>query len=280
MIAFLQPYFREEWRVYAESVQLAPSRAGERSAGALLQDPDRLGDALARHRRHWSDADPRAVASAWAMRYLWALLPPVVAAASGACRPLPMAADAMRLELDDTGAPVRFLVADLGDAKDGDPASTAGSIGTHSADAPVHPPSDVWHRYGPLVWDHLRLLADALFLASRLPRKTVWGGAVRYLEAVLKAMETHGAAPHAAHDRQQLLHEPAWGPACQERDNPLCLPTRVSRGDGPVMTLHRECCLYHLLPTAQYCAACPLAPQHRAPPRRAPPRQSQSQATT
>ena len=209
------------------------------------------------------------------MRYLWALLPPVVAAASGACRPLPMAADAMRLVLDDTGAPVRFLIADLGDAKDGDAANIAGSIGTRCAEAPVLAPSDVWHRYGPLVWDHLRLLADALFQASRLPRKTVWGGAVRYLEAVLKAMETHGAAPHAAHDRQQLLHEPAWGPACQERDNPLCLPPRVSRGDGPVMTLHRECCLYHLLPTAQYCAACPLAPQHRAPPR-----QSQSQATT
>jgi ferric iron reductase protein FhuF len=247
MIALLQPFFREDWRPYAETVQLGAPPVGGRKAAALLGDPAGLADALARHRHHWSDADPRAVASAWAMSYLWTLLPPVAAAASGARHALPARHDAMWIELDGNAAPVRFHIPELG--------------------AP-DPGGDVWRRYEALVWHHLLPLADALFHASRLPRKVVWGGAVRYLEVVLKAVETqtHGTAASDAvrQDRLALLKHPWWGPADDERANPLCLPPRTSRGPGPAVTLHRECCLYHLLPTAQYCAACPLAPQHRA----------------
>ncbi|CAB3628464.1 siderophore-iron reductase FhuF [Achromobacter pestifer] len=246
MIALLQPFFREDWRPYAESVQLGTPPGDGRKAAALLHDPEALADALARHRRHWSDADPRAVASAWAMSYLWALLPPVAAAATGARHALPARADAMWIELDGNAAPARFLITELG-----------------SPD----PDGDVWRRYDALVWHHLHPLADALFHASRLPRKVVWGGAVRYLEVVLKAveMQTQGtpASASARQDRLHLLEAPCWGAEAAARANPLCLAPRISRGPDPTVTLHRECCLYHLLPTAQYCAACPLAPQHR-----------------
>ncbi|MFF7400336.1 siderophore-iron reductase FhuF [Achromobacter sp. NPDC008082] len=250
MIALLQPFFREDWRPYAATVQHARASAHSRQASALLGDGPALAHVLARHRKHWSDADPRAVASAWAMSYLWALLPPVAAAASGARQVLPASGDAMSLELDDNSAPARFQIADLG----------------HAA-----PGSDVWRRYEALVWRHLLPLADALHAASRLPRKTVWGGAVRYLEVVLKAVEAQTqhtpASDSVRQDRLHLLESPWWGPEAAGRPNPLCLPPRTSRGPGPAVTLHRECCLYHLLPTAQYCAACPLAPQHRASPR-------------
>ncbi|MBB1593237.1 siderophore-iron reductase FhuF [Achromobacter sp. UMC46] len=247
MIALLQPFFREEWRPYAETVQWSAPAADARNAAALLGDEAGLADALARHRRHWSDADPRAVASAWAMSYLWTLLPPMAAAASGARHALPARSDAMWIELDANAAPARFQIQALGAA---DPAG------------------DVWRRYHALVWHHLQPLAEALFRAGRLPRKVVWGGAVRYLEVVLKAVETHthgtAASDAVRQDRLQLLENPWWGDAADERPNPLCLPPRTSRGADPMVTLHRECCLYHLLPTAQYCAACPLAPQHRA----------------
>ncbi|KAG1438980.1 hypothetical protein G6F57_019607 [Rhizopus arrhizus] len=122
--------------------------AGGRKAAALLGDPAGLADALARHRRHWSDADPRAVASAWAMSYLWTLLPPVAAAASGARHALPARHDAMWIELDGNAAPAGFHIPELG--------------------AP-DPDGDVWRRYEALVWHHLLPLADALFHASRLP---------------------------------------------------------------------------------------------------------------
>ncbi len=247
MIALLQPFFRVAWQPYAASVQHAPPSPRSRQASALLGDAPALAQALARHRRHWSGADPRAVASAWAMRYLWALLPAVAAAASGARHSLPASGDAMSVELDADGAPVRFQIAELGNpVADG----------------------DVWRRYDALVWHHLLPLADALFHASRLPRKVVWGGAVRYLEAVLKAVEdiTQGTAASAAvrRDRLLLLEEPVWGAQIDGRPNPVCLPPRVFCKDGAPVALHRECCLHHLLPTAQYCAACPLAPQHRA----------------
>lgn len=252
MIALLQPFFREEWRPYAESVQLGAPPAAGRKAAALLDNQRDLADALASHRRHWSQADPRAVASAWAMSYLWALLPPVAAAASGARHTLPASSDAMWVELDGNAAPARFFIAELG--------------------AP-DPDGDVWRRYDALVWQHLLPLADALFQASRLPRKVVWGGAARYLEVVLKAVEAQmqgtAAGELARQDRLRLLEGAWWGPEADGRANPLCLPPRTSRGPGPAVTLHRECCLYHLLPTAQYCAACPLAPQHRPPPKRA-----------
>lgn len=260
MIALLQPFFREDWRPYAATVQHAPPSSRSRKASALLGDEPALADVLARHRQHWSNADPRAVASAWAMSYLWALLPAVAAAASGARHVLPASGDAMSIEMDAHGAPARFQIAELGAAD---------------------PLGDVWRRYDHLVWHHLLPLADALHAASRLPRKVVWGGAVRYLEVVLNAVEAemarnataqHASTAAAVHrDREQLLESPWWGPEADGRSNPLCLPPRRSRGADPTVTLHRECCLYHLLPTAQYCSACPLAPQHRAGALKCPP---------
>lgn len=234
MIPFLAPYFPGEWRSHGESLRLGP--AGGPAARALLDDPGRLRQTLEHYRaRQWPGADARAAASAWSLHYLWALLAPAVAAASGARRVLPCAAATMRLALDGVNAPVAFTVADLGRDR---------------------PDADTWERYGVLVWEHLRPLADGIHAASRLPRKVVWAGAVRYLEALFDALHAMGC--DVAADRRHLLQTASW--ARDGRDNPLCLPVRTppAHAQGPV---YRECCLYYLLPGQTQCMACPLARQ-------------------
>lgn len=237
MIPFLAPYFPGQWRSHGESLRLGP--AGGPAARALLDDPPGLRQTLERYRAmQWPGADARAAASAWTLHYLWALLAPVVAAASGARRGVPCSAAAMRLALDGAGAPVAFTVAELG---------------------PARPDADTWERYAALVWDHLLPLADGVHAASRLPRKVVWAGAVRYLEALFDAL--HGMGCNVAADRRHLLHTQSW--AGEGRANPLCLPLRTppAHAPGPV---YRECCLYYLLPGQTQCAACPL-PRQPAP---------------
>jgi hypothetical protein len=35
------------------------------------------------------------------------------------------------------------------------------------------------------------------------------------------------------------------------------------KGRAHTVKLHRQCCLFHLLPREGYCGACPLSPAHR-----------------
>lgn len=234
MIPILAPYFPGEWRSHGESLRLGP--AGGIAARAFLEDTHGLRHALERYRAaRWPGADARASASAWTLQYLWALLAPVVAAASGAQHAVPCCASHMRLALDEACAPLAFTVAELG--------------------AP-HPGADTWQRYGVLVWEHLLPLAEGVHAASRLPRKVVWAGAVRYLEALFDALQTIGC--EVAQDRHHLLHTAIW--PGDDRANPLCLPPRVppAHVQGPV---YRECCLYYLLPGQAQCVACPLTRQ-------------------
>lgn len=234
MIPILAPYFPGEWRSHGESLRLGP--AGGVVARAFLEDTHGLRHTLESYRAaRWPEADARASASAWALQYLWALLAPVVAAVSGAQRAVPCSASLMRLTLDETCAPVAFTVAELG---------------------PSHADADTWRRYGALVWEHLLPLAEGVHAASRLPRKVVWAGAVRYLEALFDALQAMGC--DVAEDRHPLLHTEIW--ARDGRANPLCLPPRIppAQVQGPV---YRECCLYYLLPGQTQCVACPLARQ-------------------
>ncbi|MFY0479938.1 siderophore-iron reductase FhuF [Achromobacter marplatensis] len=237
MIPFLAPYFPGEWRSHGQSLRLGA--AGGPPARALLDDTARLRQTLERYRAtQWPGADARAAASAWTLQYLWALLAPAVAAATGARREVPCAAAAMRLMLDGANTPVAFIVAELG---------------------PAQPDADTRERYGALVWEHLLPLADGIHAASRLPRKVVWAGAVRYLDALFDALRAMGC--DVAEDRRLLLETASW--SGDGRANPLCLPARIppAHAPGPV---YRECCLYYLLPGQTQCAACPL-PRQLAP---------------
>lgn len=210
----------------------------------LLTQPDLLAEVLARHARHWRSTEMRAVASAWSLSYLWALLPPVVAAASVLQHGFPVDPAQMWLSLDENGEPLRFHILDEGQPLSG--------LGTAA-------------RFGPLVWTHLLPLVSALSRHARVPSKILWGNAARHIESVLdEALTLTAQAPHIAEDHARLLHGPSWPGHVR---NPLQGVQRqvihIENGQPERLTLHQQCCLYYLLPDEGYCGACPLAPQYR-----------------
>lgn len=251
MIALLEPIFQSALAPLGERLQCGAASPSDAVRIEDLLQPDTLLPLLhrqARFRRSTGN-DLRAVASAWTLEYLGALLPPVVAAASVLQHVFPMAASQVRVQLDGHGNPLVFHIRNMGESRAG--ASTA-------------------QRYGPLLWLHLRPLFAALGELTRVAPKVLWGNASRSLEPIFdQALALTGGAAPILRDREHLLHSPKWpadgdGRPCA---NPLHGRRRVIHrlhdGQRAPLKLHRQCCLYHLLPGETYCGACPLAPHHR-----------------
>lgn len=250
VIALLEPLFPGPLAVHAERLQCADAvPTGALRVADLVQSPSLLADVLqlhARSRGAGAARDLRPVASAWSLDYLAALLPPVVAAASVLQHVFPVSAEHIWVQLDDNGVPTRFHVQHLGHARRG---------------------ADTAQRYAPLLWHHLQPLFAALCSLTRLAPKILWGNTARNLEPILDmALAATGGAAHIAQDRDHLLHHPTWANEVQPV-NPLharCREVhRINDGQSHPLKLHRQCCLYYLLPHEDYCGACPLAPQHR-----------------
>lgn len=240
MIPLLTPIFRGPWAVYGEGLQCAPTWPAQAIPVAeLLRSEGLLPKILHKHARHLGviDHDLRAAASAWSLSYLAALLPPMVAAASLLQHRLPAATQDMALSLDEHGEPKCFHIRDQGVAMPG---------------------SSVAERYDELLWLHLQPLFEVIQHRTRLAPKILWGNAARWLEAVLDqgAQLAAGAGLSAAlaEDRTLLLDSRVWP---HGRANPLYPRLRDVRSAG--QALHRQCCLYYLLPDQGYCGACPLA---------------------
>lgn len=251
MIALLEPIFRGELAPLGEGLQCAQCVPADalRVADLLQSGSRRLAETLQKYARFRGSPGPdlRPVASAWSLEYLAMLLPPVVAAASLLQHVFPVAAAQTWVRLDDHGAPAGFHIRTLGDSSRG---------------------TDTAQRYAPLLWQHLAPLLSALSDLARVAPKILWGNVARHLDHLLdKGVALTGGAPQVVQDRAWLLHSATW-PA-QPGVNPLYGRQReVVRlhDNAPVpMKLHRQCCLYHLLPGEGYCGACPLAPQHRQP---------------
>ena len=214
-------------------------------------------EVLRRHARYRNSHghDLRPVASAWSLDYLNVLLPPVVAAASVLQHVFPMAAGQVWVRLDGNGLPTSFHIRAIGHPRQG--ASPA-------------------QRYASLLRQHLQPLFAVLCSLTRLAPKILWGNAARRLEPILdQALALTGGAGPVAQDRTHLLFSADW-PALhggEPEPNPLFGPRRevpqheCNGGNGCATTirLHRQCCLYYLLPEEGYCGACPLAPQYRQP---------------
>jgi len=246
MIPLLAPIFQGEWAAYGEALACAPQApAGAVRVADLIADPALLAGLLQAHARHLRVRKPdlRPVASAWSMYYLNALLPPVAAAASLLQHVFPMAPAQVWLSLADGAVPQRFHIPHEGQAREG---------------------ADTAARYAVLLHEHLAPLFAQLTRLTRIAPKILWGNVARYLEPVLEqGLALSGHAPHIAQDLAHLLHQPRWG----GDDNPMfTVPRKVVRiqsGLPDPLTLHRQCCLYYLLPEEGYCGACPLAPEFR-----------------
>lgn len=246
MIPLLAPIFRGEWAVYGETLACAPQPpTGAVQVAELIARPELLAALLQQHARHRRVRRPdlRPVASAWSMHYLNALLPPVAAAASLLQHEFPMAPERAWISFEDGAVPQRFHITHEGHARPG---------------------TDTAARYTALLFEHLGPLFAQLTRLTRIAPKILWGNAARYLEPVLQqGLLLSGHAPSIAKDLDHLLHQPRWGCA----DNPLFAVqrkvVRMQSGTPAPVTLHRQCCLYYLLPEEGYCGACPLAPEFR-----------------
>ncbi len=245
MIPLLAPIFRGELAPMGEKLQCAPVAPASAVRVDDLLQPQALADVMRRHARfrHSDGTDLRPIASAWALDYLAVLLPPMVAAGSLLQHVFPAAASQMWVRLDAHGNALDFHICALGESRQG--ASTA-------------------QRYAPLLQLHLAPLFAVLSALTRVAPKILWGSVSRNLEPILaQALALTGGAAPIAQDKAWLLDSAAWAP---DEPNPMHGPQRVvlvlREGQLQSVRLHRQCCLYHLLPGEDYCGACPLAPCH------------------
>jgi ferric iron reductase protein FhuF len=237
----------------ADALSLAPIPPADSIAVGRLTDGSSVLDATLRRyaaRLGYDSDDLRPVASAWAMAYTGALLPPVCAAATMLRHVFPVAAGQTAVTLARDGTPISFHITSEGAAM---PCAGASA------------------RYTPLIWHHLLPLFEALSAHTRLPTKILWANTSRQLLAIFEtAGQLAPGMPDLRADREHLLHSPTWDEAAEgrpARPNPLHGRDRsvVLRRDGQAETLrlHRQCCLYYLLPATGYCDACPLDPRLR-----------------
>ncbi|WP_111876855.1 siderophore-iron reductase FhuF [Paracidovorax anthurii] len=255
MIPLLQPLFQGDLAPFGERLQCAAQPPDGAVPATGLCDPATLGDLLRRYATHvWkldaaAQQDLRPLASTWTLRYLAALVPPVAAAASVLEHVFPVALEDVWIRFDAQGLVVDFHLCALGHSEPGSSTAT---------------------RYAPLILGHCAPLFAAMERHARLPAKVSWSNAARHLEAVLE--QTAALAPQMpgiARDAAALLQAPEWA-SQPPRANPMYREPRVvriARQDGGCddVPLHRECCLYHLLPGDGYCGRCPLDPRHRRP---------------
>ncbi len=240
----LQPLFPGALAPHGDGLQCAPAPPPDAlHLAALLGTPGGLGDVLHRQARHRGTGlhDLRAVASVWTLDYLDRLLPPMVAAASVLQHAFPAGAQDIWVRLDAHGTVQSFHI-----VGPGHPMRGAGTA----------------DRYAALFWQHLAPLFARLAELTRVAPKILWGNTARRLDHILaQAVAQVGPGTPVSADRDFLLHRPQWPGGC----NPMHGPQReVLRGEGAApLRLHRQCCLYYLLPGESHCGACPLAPQHR-----------------
>lgn len=249
MIALLEPIFRGKWAAYGETLVcgMVPDERDPQQVALLadfLADEKLLDGVLMCYARHLKCHDLRPVASAWMLDYCSALLPPVVAAASVLQHGFPLSPAEIALVLDARGSPVAFRI----------PHQGASLSGRTTAE-----------RYAVLVWEHLAPLIERLAQRTPASPRLLWANAARYFDEVLEqAILVAQDASGVSRDRDTLLHQPTWPDG---RANPLFGKSRATMkavdGEAVTLRLHRQCCLYYLLPDQGYCRACPRTSGNR-----------------
>ena len=207
--------------VSAFAVGFGPD-AGVRASAACAAGPDAGGAA----------PDRRILVSYWSQFYFAALATPALTALVRLGRPLPLAFDAVSLELDAAGRPARFLL----------PAEAAGCA---ACPAPG---------LTGLVEAHLRPFVELCHARCGIAPRILWGNAAVILDYV--ARELGGEAP-ACDDVAACL---GWraGPSCAR--SPLDSPLAQALCPGASGCRRRRvCCLRHRLPGVPSCGAlCPV----------------------
>lgn len=242
MMTLLEPLFQGEWASAGETFSdlAAPQTAIPLSH--LYQDPGLLRMLLELHAQALGSDNLRPVAVSWALNYFWTLFPPFIAAASILQHRFSL--QAASFTFNDDGTPACIYLARQGESIIGSPMA---------------------ERYDELVWQHLQPLIEVLAQQGKVSRRLLWGNATRRLKNVMEPiiLKTEGAA-HCQQDQQALLFEARWPDG---RINPFFAPSKqikkVVNQQITTLDLHRECCLFYMIPHEGYCIACPLSPENR-----------------
>jgi ferric iron reductase protein FhuF len=219
---------------YRDGIAEGPGGPGALPLGAL-RDPQVFEATLAAFGAgfgpDFQGADPRVRVSYWSQFYLAALATPALTALIRLGRPLPLAFDAVSLELDAAGRPCRFRL-------------PADGSGCAAGPAPG---------LTGLVEDHLRPFVALCHDRCGIAPRVLWGNAAVILDYVARELGHGGAAPAACDDVAACL---GWraGPACARSPLALALCPTASG-----CRRRRVCCLRHRLPGVPSCGAlCPV----------------------
>lgn len=176
------------------------------------------------------NADPRVRVSYWSQFYLAALATPALTALVRLGRPLPLAFDAVSLELDAAGRPCRFRL-------------PADGSGCAACPAPG---------LTGLVEDHLRPFVELCHARCGIAPRVLWGNAAVILDYVAGELGGRAGAAPACDDVAACL---GWraGPGCARS------PLAQALCPGASGCRRRVCCLRHRLPGVPSCGAlCPV----------------------
>ena len=146
---------------YRHGVAVGPGGATALPVAAL-RDPGVFETTLSTFGAGYGAVDRRVLVSYWSQFYLAALATPALTALACLGRPLPLAFDTTRLELDDAGRPARLLVpAETPDCRSGCASGLAG-----------------------LVEGHLRPFVDMCHARCGIAPRVLWGNAAVILDYV------------------------------------------------------------------------------------------------
>ncbi|WP_417686815.1 siderophore-iron reductase FhuF [Roseibium sp.] len=215
----------------ADRFTLAPD-SGEGICCSDLNDPGALQQLLSSYAGcRFPQDDPRSVASYWSQWYLGFLIPPLVMLASAAGSNVPADPHALRLVLDDSGQPLRFILTD----PFGNPSPSGAT------------PFD---RIGAFVDRHLAPLVFSFSARSGVSAKVFWMSAAVILDY------TNDVFLGGSQDGFKTLTTERALPNGQR--NPLFGPYRPSGSEAT--RTRRICCMRYNLDGIERCPDCPLKP--------------------
>lgn len=243
MIAAVAAQVPDTLAAYRDGIAEGPGGPGALPPGAL-RDPDVFDATLAAFGAgfgaDFQSADPRVRVSYWSQFYLAALATPALTALVRLGRPLPLAFDAVSLELDAAGRPCRFRL-------------PADGSGCAACPAPG---------LTGLVEAHLRPFVELCHARCGIAPRILWGNAAVILDYVARELGTPpgggaGAGVACASICDDVAACLGWraGPGCARSPlaQALCPGASGCRR-------RRVCCLRHRLPGVPSCGAlCPVA---------------------
>lgn len=204
--------------------------------GAALADRTLLAPLIGAFAAHYPGCDRRPVVSMWFQIYVAALLPPLFAADLFRALALPVVLQDVTVLFAPDGSCAGFVLLPGTGAK-----------------------GDTFERFGPVIFDHLEPLIEALAVETRVSRRLLWANVAESLHAIAAVAEhLPGAPADAAADADLLLEARLWPDG---RRNPLAGHTLYRPTDHEHRHRSRRvCCLRHMLPGFETCPECPAPP--------------------